>query len=540
MNHDVSIYQRGLTYLLATYLALLSAWCLAHSGMGGGTSPLLVIGGHAGLALLPPLPARELPTPADPPLEFYSSVASIRTAAGENSADVVLIFTHPLNYQMEQPEGGGVALLLYPLDRASLQTALSSLEGTGFSATVETVSRFGCRLVLRHSANLEPHLERASDGRGTSVTVRFEAPDGESAAARGPGGRVRERARRTVAPGLELLRMDWFAASGSHADLHVLEVDLAHGGLHLAMAVGEPVLHKRTKLSTMAHRAGALAALNASFFGLEHGEPLGLLIDRGTVISAPVYSRTSFGVYQHQRVLFGNPDFSGRFNTPGGNLPVRGLNEHRNDGSITVYTPEFGQHTRTKTPGVEVAVSGGRVVGIGSQDLVIPDGGIVVALHGGVCAALSNLTIGDEVTYEYGVTPPWSLCDLAVGGGPRLVKDGKPLINSREERFDVRFTHERAPRSAVGVTRDGKLILAALDGRHPPRNCGATLAEMARVMLELNCVQAMNLDGGGSTAMVVEDQIINTPSDGREREVSTGILVLAGNAVKAAAAEPEN
>jgi exopolysaccharide biosynthesis protein len=69
-----------------------------------------------------------------------------------------------------------------------------------------------------------------------------------------------------------------------------------------------------------------------------------------------------------------------------------------------------------------------------------------------------------------------------------------------------------------------------VDGRHPPRNCGATLAELAKIMLELHCVHAMNLDGGGSTTMVVGDEIVNTPSDGREREVSTGILVLPGDA----------
>jgi uncharacterized protein YigE (DUF2233 family) len=116
----------------------------------------------------------------------------------------------------------------------------------------------------------------------------------------------------------------------------------------------------------------------------------------------------------------------------------------------------------------------------------------------------------------------------AVGGGPRLVRDGKVNVSSIEEQFKADVAAGRAPRTAVGVTGDGKLLLIAVTGRQAYHSIGVTLEELANITLELGAKDAMNLDGGGSSTMVVRDYVMNTPSDGRERKVADAILAFAG------------
>ena len=116
----------------------------------------------------------------------------------------------------------------------------------------------------------------------------------------------------------------------------------------------------------------------------------------------------------------------------------------------------------------------------------------------------------------------------AVGGGPRLVRDGKIDVTSQQEQFKADVAIGRAPRTAIGVTDDGKLLLVAVTGRQAYHSVGVTLEELADIMVELGAKDAMNLDGGGSSTMVVRDFVMNTPSDGRERKVADAILVFSG------------
>lgn len=126
------------------------------------------------------------------------------------------------------------------------------------------------------------------------------------------------------------------------------------------------------------------------------------------------------------------------------------------------------------------------------------------------------------------LVPDWRTLGVihAIGGGPRLVKDGKVHITSGEERFKPDVAVGRAPRTAAGITSDGKLLLVAVTGRQAYHSIGVTLEELANLMIELGARDAMNLDGGGSSTMVVRDYVMNTPSDGQERRVADAILVF--------------
>jgi exopolysaccharide biosynthesis protein len=108
-----------------------------------------------------------------------------------------------------------------------------------------------------------------------------------------------------------------------------------------------------------------------------------------------------------------------------------------------------------------------------------------------------------------------------VGGGPRLVLRSAVAIGAE----GFRHTPVRHPRTAFAVTDRGTYLLVTLDGRQTA-SVGMRLDELATELIALGAVEAMNLDGGGSTTMVVRDAVRNSPSDGRERPVSDAILVF--------------
>ncbi|HEY4337621.1 MAG TPA: phosphodiester glycosidase family protein [Puia sp.] len=109
----------------------------------------------------------------------------------------------------------------------------------------------------------------------------------------------------------------------------------------------------------------------------------------------------------------------------------------------------------------------------------------------------------------------WWKMRTAVGGGPVLIHDGKIRITDREEQLfpDSHSNGERNPRTAMGYTRDGRLIILVVQGRTAGIAAGATLLQEAQLLLELGCYEALNLDGGGSTCLLVNGKETIHPSD---------------------------
>ncbi|HEX8235630.1 MAG TPA: phosphodiester glycosidase family protein [Abditibacteriaceae bacterium] len=121
----------------------------------------------------------------------------------------------------------------------------------------------------------------------------------------------------------------------------------------------------------------------------------------------------------------------------------------------------------------------------------------------------------------------WDAVD-AIGGGPTLISNGQ-IIDTYENEvfFGAGFPNALPyPRAAIGYTRDNHLILFATDGKQPFISMGLTLARLAEEMKSLGCVEAMNLDGGGSETLVLEGRAINHPSDGRERRITSIFAIV--------------
>jgi hypothetical protein len=147
-------------------------------------------------------------------------------------------------------------------------------------------------------------------------------------------------------------------------------------------------------------------------------------------------------------------------------------------------------------------------------------GGVVISTAPGTDEAemLLALTPGTPMRLHW--TLGWPGVFDAVGGDPILLLDGAQT--------PVCVSCARQPRTAIGVTATGQILLVVIDGRQPRWSRGATLGELRATLRNLGAIDALNLDGGGSSEMVVNGEVVNRPSDGRERRITNAVLILPG------------
>lgn len=344
-----------------------------------------------------------------------------------------------------------------------------------------------------------------------------------------------------LANGIELLsikRGDFSETSKAECwTMQVLTVDPKLARLRLAQAMDEVAGAETT--SSMAQRHGALAAINGGYFrttGIVRGEPVGALTIDGKVLSEPVNDRAALAVSddgKQIRAAITHVTMKAELLADGKTVfAINGFNRPREKNELIVFTPEFHRTTLTFPDGVEFTVERNRVTaindGVGSR--AIPPNGFVVSATGSARDwALKYLRRASrvEIKTELKTDPQLSFKpNFLLGAGPQLIAAGKKVFADEAARYSDSLYRQRHPRTAIGWRTDGKLILLTVDGRQK-QSVGMTLDELADLMMELGCVEAMNLDGGGSTAMVVKNKIVNSPSDATgERPVSDALLIF--------------
>ena len=135
--------------------------------------------------------------------------------------------------------------------------------------------------------------------------------------------------------------------------------------------------------------------------------------------------------------------------------------------------------------------------------------------------AVTNETVKDGNKFK-----PWKM-QTAVGGGPVLLQEGEIRISNEEEkRFAGKAINDRHPRTAMGYTKSGKLIILIIEGRHPGIAEGASLVHEAELFKQLGCWEALNLDGGGSSCMLVNGkETIRVSDTGGQRAVPAVFII---------------
>lgn len=281
----------------------------------------------------------------------------------------------------------------------------------------------------------------------------------------------------------------------------------------------------------------AVAGINGDFYLRDTppytGDPRGLQILNGDLISAPDTVCVWFDAD-------GNPhldEVKGDFNVTWANghkIPF-GLNERRSSSKAVLYTPSYGASTLARG-GIELILENdgagpwlplrasqtyrARVRDISTNgNTRLATNIMVLSLAPQLLANVPQPSVGAVVQISTATTPDLTGVQAAIGGGPTLIKEGKPAFSvkspppgtSREWR--ERSKYERHPRAAVGWSQT-HLYLLVVDGRQPGLSAGMKLAELADYMVELGCTEAMNMDGGKSAQMWLSGQIVNDPCQG--------------------------
>ena len=330
--------------------------------------------------------------------------------------------------------------------------------------------------------------------------------------------------------------------------IHLLTVDLSDQYLGVESLLGGGAQMGRSAVRAMLDNGGdasrkPIAAINADYFARAGKNyttlPLGLHVENGELVTLPDLYRSVFYLTKDGRVGIERFRPSAWLSGPGNLLyPLSAVNRPPETAELALFTPRFGKATRAEvvtTQFVLADLSGpfvpnGQVTGriarrAVTESVPIPPNGAVLAANGVAAYALRNLQEGDSVCLRFGLQPTGEGIAQAVGGGPRLVRDGAVSIEYKLERFHDAFAANRHPRTGIGLT--GKqLFLVTVDGRQPGYSAGMTLREFATLFVNLGCTDAMNLDGGGSTTMVIRGQVVNSPSDGRERKVANALALF--------------
>lgn len=329
-----------------------------------------------------------------------------------------------------------------------------------------------------------------------------------------------------------------------NAVVNLLKIDLSNPYTELEVVAGAGKYTKKATVSQMASRTDAVALVNGDFFNtLLQGSPEGPSMVNGKLQTSPVryYGLYSLGISNQNKAYIEEIKFSGNVKAPNGKTyPIDGLNksyywyegtnEYSHQNKIQLYNDFWASASRGEKTNTEILVNGNGVVeqiSVGKNfPFPVPDGKYILQVDGTAYDFFNqNVKIGSKISINYSISPNHNFKFL-VGGHALLVENGQIKKYTK----DVNVLGGVRARTAAGISKDGKtLYIAAAEGR-TSRSAGLSLNSLSQFMVDTGSYKALNLDGGGSTAMVLKhlgenerDRVINPEKNAGERKVVSGI-----------------
>jgi hypothetical protein len=344
----------------------------------------------------------------------------------------------------------------------------------------------------------------------------------------------------TLVPGVVYSRQVEFTGHGPVV-INVISAPRPTGLYSLKPVLSNNAILGRERVTSMQKRVSAeatVAGVNGDLFSFADGHPTGGLIRDGILDSAPLDLRSTVGIDTGGLLHVERIRLAGTWQGSG-QRRILGINEPPRPNRTTLYTHAWGARTPAENGGAQAIVQtfpgtkpNTPLTGVVTQYVTggnqpIPADGAVLVARGAQAGFLSTeAPVGSSVTVLLTLTPPWANVLEAVGGGPIVVRDGKPVFRSLED-FTTEQLAYRSPRTGVGQAADGRILLVAVDGRQPGYSTGLTNFELALTMMRLGCVTASALDSGGSTTMAFDGKLLNRPSDpGGERAVAEALTLF--------------
>lgn len=346
--------------------------------------------------------------------------------------------------------------------------------------------------------------------------------------------------KRTLWPGVTYERGVQLTPNGPVA-LSILRGPRPGGATMLEPLLSNESLLGRETLTAMQRRlrvTATTAGVNGDFFTLATGRPSGILMREAQLVSRPRSERSSAGITSDGRLEVRRVSFFGTWQGTGVKRRLATMNEAPPDGQAALFTDAYGPRTPlvrgavvvilfpfpAAVPNADLGSVVGEVRASGSP-VEIPAGGAVLVGTGASAEALrTDAAVGGRLTVRLQLRPDWPGVVAAIGGGPQIVRDGVPVFRAGEA-FTAPQLTPRTARTGIGQLGDGRVLMVTVDGRQPGLSVGLTNFELAQTLVRLGAVTAMALDGGGSTTMAFDGSLLNSPSGGRERPISTALVL---------------
>jgi hypothetical protein len=331
--------------------------------------------------------------------------------------------------------------------------------------------------------------------------------------------------------------------------IHVLKFDYHRPELKLATSLGQGTIFGlasvRKEMAALPAAAGQpLAAVNGDFFVMKkdpyQGDPRGLQLLNGELVSSPdkgpcFWMDPAGGprvavVRSHCKVLWPH----------GTETPIR-INEPPGPEGAVLLTPRLGASTRA-TNGLELVLEARshgpwlplqanqtysarvREVRTNGNTALSPEI-MVLSLGPRLATQFSSIQVGATLKIMTALTPDLKGVQTAIGGGPALVARGQSLYRNVKGKAAARSI-DRNPRTAIGWNKTD-FFFVVVDGRQKDLSIGVGFPELADIMLEVGCQEALNLDGGGSSTLWLKGNVVNHPSEkGVERNVANALVLL--------------
>jgi hypothetical protein len=348
-------------------------------------------------------------------------------------------------------------------------------------------------------------------------------------------------AQQLLMPGVTYEKRLQFTRFGPQT-MHILTAPKPVGGLYgLKPVLSNGAALGRERVTSMQRRAEAsatVAGVNGDLFTWADGIPSSGLIQDGVIRTTPHPKRSMLGVDVAGNLRVDRISMLGTWQGSGPRRPIQLINRPPGPNGTTLYTPSYGGTTPTGNGVFEAVLSpfpsatpNADLVGFVSENrrggTPIPPGGAVLVARGTQAQRMAvEAVTADTVTVRLVLRPEWRDVPEALGGGPELIRQGRPIFRPAED-FGTYHLNRRHPRTAVGQRSDGRIVMLVVDGRRPGYSSGMTNFELAQTMARFGVVTASALDAGGSSTMAFGGELLSRPSDsGGERLVSEALLVM--------------
>jgi flagellar hook assembly protein FlgD len=361
-----------------------------------------------------------------------------------------------------------------------------------------------------------------------------------------------QEVRSLLMPGVTYERQVQFTAYGPVA-IHVLTAPRPTGAYALKPVLSNEVILGRETVSSMQARLSrdyTAAGVNGDLFDFNDGRPSSILMRSGVIDHSSNPDRSSLGITADGTLLVDKVRMFGTWRGTGERRPMD-VNHPPGANGAALYTPSWGGSTPAVEGTLEAVidplppattgsdVSGPVVLVKANGGTPIPRTGAVLVLRGTSAQRFNvEAPVGTVMAFRILLNPNWPSAGVvdAIGGGPLLVRDGKPVFGAGEQ-----FTTDqlaRNPRTGIGQLANGRIVMVVTDGRQRGYSVGMTNFELAQTLVRLGAVTGVALDAGGSSTIAFDGTVLNRPSDGAERAVSECLCLLYSGVYAPPASEP--